>query len=87
LSVSARRENLRGAFEVAKPEEIRGRVIVVIDDVMTTGATLSACARALKRAGAGKVLGITLARATPQFPDFTRDVSDNTVDEIGRNST
>jgi competence protein ComFC len=87
LSVSARRQNLRGAFEAPKPEEVRGRVIVLVDDVMTTGATLSACARTLKRAGAAKVMGLTLVRATPQFPDFTRDESDNTVDEIGRNST
>jgi ComF family protein len=79
LSVSARRENLRGAFEVAKPEEVRGRVIVLVDDVMTTGATLSACARALKRAGAARVLGLTLARATPQFPDLARVEGDNTV--------
>jgi ComF family protein len=70
LSVSARRENLRGAFDVAKPEEISGHVVVLVDDVMTTGATLSACARALKRAGAAKVMGLTLARATPQFPDL-----------------
>jgi ComF family protein len=87
LSVSARRENLRGAFAVAKPEEIRGRVIVLVDDVMTTGATLSACARSLKRAGAAKVIALTLARATPQFPDVIRTESDNPVDEIGRNST
>jgi ComF family protein len=87
LSVSARRENLRGAFEVVNTEVIRGRVIVLVDDVMTTGATLSACARALKRAGAGKVMGLTLARATPQFPDLARDESDNTVDEFGRDST
>jgi ComF family protein len=87
LSVSARRENLRAAFAVVRPEEIRGRVIVLVDDVMTTGATLSACARTLKRAGAAKVIGLTLARATPQFPDVIRTESDNTVDEIGRNST
>jgi predicted amidophosphoribosyltransferase len=87
LSVAARRENPRGAFEVVKPEEVRGRGIVLVDDVMTTGATLSACARALKRAGAGRVLGLTLARATPQFPDLTRVDSDNTVDGLDRDST
>jgi ComF family protein len=70
LSVTARRENLRGAFEVANAEEIRGRLIVLVDDVMTTGATVSACARALKRAGVAKVMGLTVARATPQFPDL-----------------
>jgi predicted amidophosphoribosyltransferase len=87
LSVFARRENLRGAFEVANPMRFAGARIVLIDDVMTTGATLSACARALKRAGAAKVLGLTLARATPQFPDLTRVDSDNTVDGLGRDST
>ncbi len=87
LSVAARRENLRGAFEVTKPEEVRGRHIVLVDDVMTTGATLSACARALKRAGAAKVMGLAVARATPQFPDFGRDDSDNTVDGLGGDST
>ena len=87
LTVAARRENLRGAFEVVKPEEVRGRRVVLVDDVMTTGATLSACARALKHAGAAQVLGITLARATPQFPDFGRDDRDNTVDGLGWDST
>jgi len=54
---------------------------------MTTGATLSACARALKRAGAVQVLGITLARATPLFPDFAPLESDNTVDGLDRDWT
>lgn len=87
LSLARRRENLRGAFEVANPEEVRERCIVLVDDVMTTGATLSACARALKRAGAAKVLGLAVARATPLFPDFGRDDSDNTVDGLGADST
>ena len=87
LSVSARRENLRGAFEVVNPHDVRGREIVLIDDVMTTGATLSACARALKRAGAARVMALALARATPQFPDLTRVDSNNTVDGLGWDST
>jgi len=87
LSVSARRENLRGAFEVSKLEAVRGKTIVLIDDVMTTGATLSACARALRRAGAAQVMGLTLARATPQFPDMTRADDDNPVDGLDRDST
>ena len=70
LSVSARRENVRGVFSVGRPEEVRNRTVVVVDDVMTTGATLSACAAALKRAGATRVLALSLARATPQFPDL-----------------
>lgn len=87
LSVSARRENLRGAFEVPAPEVVRQRVLVLVDDVMTTGATLSACARALRRAGAAQILGLTVARATPQFPDLARADNDNTVDGLDRDST
>jgi len=70
LSVRARRDNVRGVFSVARPDRVRNRVIVLVDDVMTTGATLSACAAALKRAGASRVLAMSLARATPQFPDL-----------------
>jgi len=69
LSVSARRANVSGVFSVARPEEVRNRTVLLVDDVMTTGATLSACAAALKRAGAARVLALSLARATPQFPD------------------
>jgi ComF family protein len=70
LSVRARRENVRGVFSVPRPERVRNRTFVLVDDVMTTGATLSACAAALKRAGASRVLALSLARATPQFPDL-----------------
>lgn len=69
LHQAARRENVRGVFAVARPERIRGRSVILVDDVMTTGATVSACAAALKRAGARQVAVLTLARATPQFPD------------------
>ena len=69
----ARRENVRGAFEVLKPDVIRDRAVIVIDDVMTTGATLSACAAALKRSGARYVVALTLAHATAQFPDIGYD--------------
>ena len=70
LSVSARHENVSGVFSVVRPEEVRNRTVVLVDDVMTTGATLSACAAALKRAGAERVLALSLARASPQFPDL-----------------
>jgi hypothetical protein len=54
---------------------------------MTTGATLSACARTLKRAGAEPVIGLTLARATPQFPDFEPIQDDIPVDGPDRDWT
>ena len=62
FNARARADNVRGAFSVKKPAVIKGRRIVLIDDVFTTGATLEACARSLKRAGAAQVDGICLAR-------------------------
>jgi ComF family protein len=61
-SARARRRNVLGAFKVANPDAARGRKILLLDDVYTTGATLDACARALKRAKAEKVAVLTLAR-------------------------
>jgi len=57
------REHVAGAFRVADPRAICGREVIVVDDVVTTGATLAACARALRDAGATSVIGVTLARA------------------------
>lgn len=62
LDREARRENVRDAFRVRDYEEIIGKQILLIDDVCTTGATLDACARALRRAGAKRVLAMTVAR-------------------------
>jgi len=87
LSLAQRHENVRGVFTVVRPEPVRGREVVLVDDVMTTGATMSACAAALKKAGAAHVLGLTLARATPQFPDpdFIEGMeAAHTIDEIRR---
>ena len=83
LSVSARHENVRGAFAVARPERIHNKKIVLVDDVMTTGATLSACARAVRVAGARSVCGLTLARATPEFPDTAGASAGAVVDDFG----
>jgi len=62
LSRRQRRENMRGAFAVARPELIRDREVLVVDDVFTTGTTVSECARVLRRAGASKVFVATVAR-------------------------
>jgi ComF family protein len=57
-----RRENMAGAFSVARPEWVRQRCVLIVDDVMTTGATLHECAKALKKAGARTVWALTVAR-------------------------
>ncbi|HVG91578.1 MAG TPA: phosphoribosyltransferase family protein, partial [Alphaproteobacteria bacterium] len=61
-----RRANVRGAFAVVKPERVKGRSILVVDDVMTTGTTAGECARVLRRAGAKEVFVATVARATKE---------------------
>ncbi len=63
-SAEARRKNVAGAFLVPKPMRpvVKGRRVLLIDDVLTTGATASASARALKRAGATSVFVLALAR-------------------------
>lgn len=82
LTLRARQENVRGVFSAVRPERVRARVVVLVDDVITTGATLSACALALKGAGAQGVLGLTLARATPEFPDVAPHPAAQTVDDF-----
>jgi len=82
LRYKARKGNVQGAFGVPRPESLRGRQVVLVDDVMTTGATLSACAKALKKGGASKVFALALARATPQFPDFGELPEVTGVDEF-----
>jgi len=61
LDTAARRRNVRGAFRVRRAVEVPARVALV-DDVYTTGATLDACARALKAGGAQSVTAVTYAR-------------------------
>ena len=58
-----RRANLKGAFRVVRPSRIRGRTVVLIDDVMTTGATTDEYAQALLAGGAYRVIPFTLAKA------------------------
>ena len=66
LSRQQRRDNVAGAFAVAPGKEaaVAGANIVLIDDVITTGATVGACARPLKRAGAARVDVLALAMVT-----------------------
>ncbi len=67
--------NVRGAFAVRKPERVAGKTVLLVDDVSTTGSTLTECARTLLKAGADSVAVLTLAKA----------VSGHEVQEIGGN--
>ncbi|MDW8106767.1 MAG: ComF family protein [Armatimonadota bacterium] len=62
LSQTERAQNVYGAFEVVHPEQVRNRVLWLLDDVFTTGSTLDACATALKQAGASCVVALAVAR-------------------------
>jgi ComF family protein len=80
LTRHQRRENLRGAFSIAKPHGLTSREVLLVDDVFTTGTTVSECARVLRRAGASNVYVATVARtlkihanyAEPEFGDESR---------------
>jgi ComF family protein len=63
LDAETRRQQIRAAFKVSFRERIKGREILLIDDVLTTGATASECARELRQAGAARVWVATPARA------------------------
>lgn len=58
LSAKARKANVKGCYRVLDPDAVRGKTIVLIDDVYTTGATMRECARILRRGGARRVIGL-----------------------------
>jgi ComF family protein len=75
LSAAARRRNVRGAFgpspclrPATRRRHLDGAIVVLVDDVSTTGATLDACARVLKAMGAREVRALTAAKAEPRAP-------------------
>ena len=63
LSATERETNVRGAFALADPAAVRGKKIILLDDVYTTGSTVAECSRVLRQAGAEVVYVITVARA------------------------
>jgi ComF family protein len=62
LTRKQRRDNVRGAFAMTNADEVRGRDILLVDDVLTTGTTVGECARVLRKAGAARVWVATVAR-------------------------
>ncbi len=64
LSRAGRKRNLRGAFQVSEKHKhrLKGRAVIIVDDVLTTGATVEAMSRILRRAGAGPIYVVTAAR-------------------------
>src|SRR5260221_361752 len=63
LGAAGRARNVRGAFALRPGHSVKGKRLVVVDDVLTSGATVEECARVLRREGAGFVGVLTLARA------------------------
>ncbi|MGI6498553.1 MAG: ComF family protein [Oscillospiraceae bacterium] len=79
----ARFDNVKDAYIITAPELVLGKRILLIDDIITTGATLSECADQLRFAGAADVVCVTLARAAPtgqaEKSDAAEDPSDRLV--------
>jgi ComF family protein len=89
LTRHQRRENLRGAFGVAQAAAVKGHEVLLVDDVLTTGATVSECARVLLRVGASKVWVATVARTLKIASHYAEIPSDGAadVDEFSSLST
>lgn len=63
LEIEEREKNVSGAFSVVGNEKIKGKTVILVDDVYTTGATVRECSIVLKKAGAREVRALTLAQA------------------------
>ncbi len=78
LSSAQRRKNVAGVFSPADRTAVCGKRVLLVDDVLTTGSTASACARSLKRAGAAYVAVLTLARTDRRYQaEFPKEVEAN----------
>ncbi len=83
LTSAERHANLAAAMCVTRPDAVRGRVLALIDDVATTGATLRACRDVLVAAGARAVVGAVLARSSSNTPEIPLRLDAGAVQDIG----
>ncbi|GBE05204.1 MAG TPA: ComF family protein [Nitrospirae bacterium] len=67
LSAKQRRKNIKNAFEITRGETVRGKDILLVDDVFTTGATVRECSKLLKKTGAENIYVITLAHGSRDY--------------------
>lgn len=79
LSRRERWESVRGAYAISKGARVDNLRVLLVDDVMTTGATLDACSRALKRAGAAEVFALTVGRAVSGLAAAVPSKQRNTI--------
>jgi ComF family protein len=81
LTRRERWETVRGAYATHQMAQVDKLRVLLVDDVFTTGATLDACSRALKGAGAARVVGLTVARALPLSPSPDTGLTDQDFGE------
>jgi competence protein ComFC len=81
LTRRERWETVRGAYATHEAAQVDKLRVILVDDVFTTGATLDACSRALKGAGAARVVGLTVARALPLPPALEAGLQDQDFGE------
>ena len=67
LNREQRLHNVKDAFHVSDPSKVKGRRVLIIDDVYTTGTTLNECTKTLRSAGASEVHALTVCRALPDW--------------------
>ncbi len=85
LTREERVANMRDAFSVTAPERVKGKTVILVDDVMTTGTTVAECARVLKKAGAERVWAATVARtlksaALPETAEYGEEEAREAVE-------
>ena len=70
LDKANRQDNIKGAFKVMNKSKIKGKTILLVDDIYTTGATINECARTLKSAGAKSVYSLCLCRTPINYDNI-----------------